>query len=142
MSASESNMALIRRWSEAYESGGFDMADGLVDEIFDPAIEFSPLLAREVEGRTLHGREELRRFFRELQETIGDFRYAPVEYRAVGEDVVVVLTRLLGTGRGSDVPVGQDLGLVYTFENGLIRRLTAYSSHYEAMAEGEAAALA
>ena len=38
-----------------------------------------------------------------------------------------------GVGRGSDVPVGQDLGLVYEFRDGLVMRLTAFGSHEEAM---------
>jgi mRNA-degrading endonuclease YafQ of YafQ-DinJ toxin-antitoxin module len=46
---------------------------------------------------------------------------------------IVVFTRLEGVGQGSDVPVGQDLGLVYEFRDGPVIRLTAFGSHDDAM---------
>jgi len=64
---------------------------------------------------------------------LGEVRYAPPEFRPLGDDVIVVLTRLEGVGQGSDVPVGQDLGLIYEFRNGLVTRLTAFGSHAEAL---------
>jgi ketosteroid isomerase-like protein len=133
MPSPDENLECLRRWSETYESGGFDEAEKIIDQIFDPEIEFSPLLAREVEGRTCHGRDELRAFFRELNDMFGEIHYAPSEYHAVGDDVIVLFTRLVGTGRGSTVPLGQDLGMVYEFQDGLIRRLTAYGSRGEAL---------
>jgi ketosteroid isomerase-like protein len=132
MTVRESNLASLQRWYETYVGRGLDPARDLIDEIFDPDVEFSPWLAREVERRTYHGREGLREFFRELAEMLDDVRYAPPEYQPVSDDVIVVLTRLEGAGRGSAVPVGQDLGLVYEFRGGLVKRLTAYGSHDEA----------
>ena len=68
---------------------------------------------------------------------LGEVRYAPPEYSPLSENVIVVLTRLEGAGRVSDLPVGQDLGLVYEFEGGLVRRLTAFGSHDEALRAAE-----
>ena len=127
------NLELLRRWNDAFEGEGLEAAERLVDEVFDPEIEFSPLLAREVEGRTLRGREELRAFFRELNDALGGIRYAASEFQPVGDDVIVLLTRLIGKGRGSAVEIGQDLGVVYEFQDGLVRRMTAYGSHDEAL---------
>jgi ketosteroid isomerase-like protein len=128
------NLELLGRWNDAFESGGVEAAEPLVDEVFDPEVEFSPLLAREVEGRTLRGREELRAFFGELNEALEGMRYADTEFRPVGDDVVVMLSRLIGRGRGSSVEIGQELGAVYEFQDGLVRRMTAYGSHEEALA--------
>jgi hypothetical protein len=95
------NEALLRRRSDTYETEGWEAALWLIDEVFDPEADFSPLLAREIEGRSY-------------------------------DDVIVLLTRMIGTARGSSVPIGQELGMVYEFHNGRVKRLTAYGSHEEA----------
>ena len=137
MTAAPNNLETVRNWyartAERYEGGGLAAAVELIPEVFDPDVEFSPWLAREVEHRTYHGHEGLRTFFGELQDMLGDVRYAPPEFHPLSDDVIVVLTRLEGIGQGSDVPVGQDLGLVYEFRGGLVTRLTAFGSHEEAM---------
>jgi ketosteroid isomerase-like protein len=137
VTAAQTNLGVVQDWyartAEQYESGGLDEAIEMIPEVFDPNVEFSPWLAREVEHRTYHGHEGLRTFFRELQDMLGPVRYAPPEFHPLSEDVIVVFTRLEGVGQGSDVPVGQDLGLVYEFEGGLVTRLTAFGSHQEAM---------
>jgi ketosteroid isomerase-like protein len=131
------NLETVQRWyaqtSEAYAEGGLEASLALIPEIFDPQIEFSPWLAREVEHRIYHGHEGLRTFFQELRDMLGDVRYAPAEFQPLSDDLIVVFTRLEGVGRGSEVPVGQDLGLVYEFRDGLVVRLTAFGSHEEAL---------
>jgi ketosteroid isomerase-like protein len=137
VTADRSNLETVREWyvrsENQYEGGGLEAASGLIPEIFDPEIEFSPWLAREVEQRTYHGHDGLRTFFGELQDMLGEVRYAPPEFHPLTDDVIVVFTRLEGVGRGSDVPVGQDLGLIYEFRDGLVIRLTAFGSHEEAL---------
>jgi hypothetical protein len=68
---------------------------------------------------------------------LGDVRYAPPQYRPLNENLIVVLTRLEGAGRVSALPVGQDLGLVYEFEAGLVTRLIAFGSHEDALRAAE-----
>jgi hypothetical protein len=133
MTARQQNLELLRWWNDTYEREGFAGAERIVDEVFDADVEFSPLLAREIEGRTCRGCDELRAFHRELNETLGEVHYAPAEYHQVSDEVIVLLTRILGTGRSSAVPIGHDLGLVYEFRGGLVRRVTAYGSHQEAL---------
>jgi ketosteroid isomerase-like protein len=141
VTAGQSNLETVREWysrtTDRYAGGGLEAALELIPEVFDPDVEFSPWLAREVEHRTYHGHEGLRTFFGELQEMLGEVRYAPPEFHPLSDDVIVVLTRLEGVGQGSDVPVGQDLGLVYEFRDGLVTRLTAFGSHEEAMRAAE-----
>jgi hypothetical protein len=137
----KSNLDAVREWyertTEAYEGSGLEAAIELTPEFFDPDVEFSPWLAREVEHRTYRGYDGLRAFFRELQEMLGQVRYGSPEFHPVTDDLIVVFTRLEGVGQGSDVPVGQDLGLVYEFRHGLVVRLTAFGSHDEAMQAAE-----
>jgi ketosteroid isomerase-like protein len=141
VTAAQKNLETVQDWyartGGEYESRGLDAALELIPEVFDPEVEFSPWLAREVEHRTYRGHDGLRTFFRELQDMLGEVRYAPPEFHPLSDEVIVVFTRLEGVGRGSDVPVGQDLGLVYEFENGLVTRLTAFGSHGEAMRAAE-----
>jgi hypothetical protein len=141
VTAAQSNLETVREWyartAERYEGGGLEAAVALIPQVFDPDVQFSPWLAREVEHRTYHGHDGLRTFFGELQDMLGEVRYAPPEFHPLSGDVIVVFTRLEGVGRGSDVPVGQDLGLVYEFEGGLVTRLTAFGSHAEAMRAAE-----
>jgi ketosteroid isomerase-like protein len=141
VTAGQSNLETVREWysrtTHRYAGGGLEAALEVIPEVFDPDFEFSPWLAREVEHRTYHGHEGLRTFFGELQEMLGEVRYAPPEFHPLSDDVIVVLTRLEGVGQGSDVPVGQDLGLVYEFRDGLVTRLTAFGSHEEAMRAAE-----
>jgi ketosteroid isomerase-like protein len=136
--SAESNLETIRRWYAQTvavygEGSGLEAALDLIPEVFDPQVEFSPWLAREVEHRTYHGHEGLRTFFRELREMLGQVRYGPPEFHPLGDDLIVVFTRLEGVGQGSDVPVGQDLGLIYEFRAGLVTRLTAFGSHEKAL---------
>jgi ketosteroid isomerase-like protein len=137
LTAAPNNLETVRDWyartAEGYEGGGLGAAVEMIPEVFDPEVEFSPWLAREVEHRTYHGHEGLRTFFGELQDMLAEVRYAPPEFHPLSDDLIVVLTRLEGVGQGSDVPVGQDLGLVYEFRGGLVTRLTAFGSHDEAM---------
>jgi ketosteroid isomerase-like protein len=141
VTAAPSNLETVERWyaraQGKYEGGGLDPVFELIPEIFDPEVEFSPWLAREVEHRTYHGHDGLRTFFQELQDMLGEVRYAPPEFHPLSDDVIVVFTRLEGVGRGSDVPVGQDLGLIYEFREGLVIRLTAFGSHQEALSTGK-----
>ena len=122
MTAGQGNLDTVRDWyartEGRYEGGGLQAASELIPEI---------------EQRTYHGHDGLRTFFGELQEMLGEVRYAAPEFHALSDELIVVFTRLEGVGRGSDVPVGQDLGLVYEFQDGLVIRLTAFGSHDEAM---------
>jgi hypothetical protein len=135
--SAESNLETLQRWNARamghYEAGGLEAALEIIPEIFDPQVEFSPWLGREVEHGTYHGHDGLQRYFRELQDMLGQVQYATPEFRPLSEDLIVVFTRLEGAGRSSDVPVGQDLGLVYEFQDGLVVRLTAFGSHEEAL---------
>jgi ketosteroid isomerase-like protein len=140
MNDAATNLGVLRRWVDAYEAGGIDGTEAVIGEVFDPEVEFSPLLAREIEGRTYHGHDGMREFFRELNDMLGDVRYEPPEYEVVGTDVILLFNRMIGSGRGSTVPVVQDLALVYEFRDGLVIRFTAYGTREEALEAARAAA--
>jgi len=127
----------LERYFATYDESGRAEVEKMATGLFHPEVEFSPFLAREVDSRIYRGLEEVLGFFDELDATLDDVRYENREYRPVSDDVVVMLTRLTGTARGSTVPIAQELGLVYEFEDGLARRITAFGSHEEALKAGE-----
>ena len=75
MSRAKKNMALIERWVETYQDKGYDAGIAMIDEVFAPDVTYSTLLAREVEGRTVHGREQLVSIFKELDDMFGGVTY-------------------------------------------------------------------
>jgi ketosteroid isomerase-like protein len=138
----ESNLDAVQHWyartlGEYSQGSGLEAALERIPEIFDPEVEFSPWLAREVEQRTYHGHDGLRTFFRELNDMLGEVRYGPTKMHPLSDHVIVVFTRLEWTGRGSEVPVCQDLGIVHEFRDGLVTRMTAFGSHDEAIRAAE-----
>ena len=42
MMAPRDNLESLQRWYEAYEGKGLQPAEDLIDEVFDPEVEFSP----------------------------------------------------------------------------------------------------
>ena len=132
MTVREANLEVLRRWNDTYQREGADAALEIVPEVFAEEAEFSPLLAREVEGRAYHGHEGIRSFFRELNETLRGVQYETSEYHPVTDEVIVLITRMTGNPRGT-TPISQDLALVYEFQDGRVRRLTAYGSLDDAL---------
>ena len=142
MSEAPDNLQALKRWTrhnhEVYDEGGdLEAALALIPEMFDPEVEFSPWLAREIEHGTYRGHDGVRRFFEELRDMLGPVAFAPEEFHPLTDDLIVVFTRLEGIGQQSDVPVGTDLGLLYEFHDGLVIRLTAFGSHEEALSAGK-----
>jgi ketosteroid isomerase-like protein len=134
----EDNVALLRAWLDEYQRGGDEGAsERFAEQLCDPEVEFSPFLARETEGRAYQGVGEVPTFFRELHDVFGEVRYEQPTYHPRGDDLVVAYTRLTGLARGGAVRMGQDLGLLFGFREGRVRRLTAYGSHDEAMNAAE-----
>jgi ketosteroid isomerase-like protein len=132
-----SHVEALKGYFELYDREGFDAAVGRAEGLFDPEVEFSPYLARELEGRTYRGLEEVNEFFSELQQALGRVRYENRTFKEVGEDAVLLLARLAGSGRGSAVPVEQEVAILFEFREGLILRITAYGSHAEGINAAE-----
>jgi ketosteroid isomerase-like protein len=137
MTAPPSNGKRILKLYEAFEQEGPEAVGKLIEETFDEDVEFIPLQTGEVGGRVYRGRDGMLAFFGEISETLEDVRYEPPQCHEVGDDLVVTFTRLAGTERDTGVPVRQDLSLVYEFEGGLVRRMTAYDTPAEALEAAE-----
>jgi ketosteroid isomerase-like protein len=137
VSEAQSNAERLRKLYEAFDLGGPEAAGRVVQEIFDPDVEFNPLTAGDVGGRTYRGRDGMLAFFGELHGAFEELRYEPPQFHPVGEDLVVVFTRMVGIARDTSLPLRQDLSLVYEFGEGQVRCVTAYESPAEALEAAE-----
>jgi ketosteroid isomerase-like protein len=139
VSQAKKNLALIERWIETYRNEGHDAGVAMIDQVFAPDVVYSTVLGREVEGRTMRGREELTSLFRELDDLFGGVAYEVEGIEQVSADVIVVLYEFKGEGSGSGLPITMPLSVVYEFEDGLVKRGTVYETVKEGMEAARAA---
>ncbi len=131
--SSGGNADKLERLYDTFEHDGVGAAAQLIEELFDPGVEFNPLQHGDAGGRTYRGLEGMAGFFGELHGQIGDVQYEAPQFHPVGEELVVAFTRLVGRERGTSIPIRQDLALVYEFENGRVLRVNAYGTPAEAL---------
>jgi len=137
---SEQNIELVQRTYDAINGVG-RTSDTFVDpETLDPGLWARLDPAFELHERpdlpdrkVYRGRDESKAFWRKTQEVFSEIRWQPKRFRDMG-DVVLVETRIVATGRGSDVAIEMDETDVFWFRNGRITRLQAFATTDEAMA--------
>jgi ketosteroid isomerase-like protein len=88
------------------------------------------------DAKVYRGREESKAFWRQLQELFAEVRWEPLEFIDLG-DVVVVEGRIVGLGRGSDVPFEADETSVFWFRDGSIVRLQGFPTREDALRAAE-----
>ena len=99
----------------------------------DPITTFSGFEAFLGKQSTLHGADEFLKFRAAWMEPYDDFMYEPVRIIDAGANRVVVTLHQRGKPHGSDSWVEMDYGLVYTVEEGLIRRADFYATPQKAL---------
>jgi ketosteroid isomerase-like protein len=136
---SEENVALVRRNYEVINAIG-----RTGDDFVDPEEIAPDLWARlapdfEVHGRpdipdpkVYRGREAAKEFFRMLQEVWSEVRWEPRDFVDLGH-AVVVETRIVAQGRGSDVPIEAEETDVFWFRDDRIVRLQGFPTKEEAL---------
>jgi hypothetical protein len=131
MSAAE-NVKKLESLYDAFENEGASAAAEVIAELFDPDVEFNTLKTGRA-GGTYRGYEGMAGFFGELHSEFKDMRYELPQFHPVGENLIVGLTRIVGSSRESSIPMRQDLALVYTFnEEGRVVHLDSYDTPAEA----------
>ena len=126
---SQENVEVVERCLRAWNRGD---RDGWLAPIHAEA-EWSSAIQRQVEGAThvYRGWAELRRFWDEWH-ALWDVDIDVSEVRDLG-DFVLVLAAFRAQGKSSGAEVEQSIGYVFEFEDGLIRRASAYLSPEEAL---------
>ncbi len=124
---SQENVDKTLDFIAAYNRRDFDAAV----EFFDPEIEWVlPALQRADSGR---GPDEVKRFWRGLDETFEELRLDPQESVDAGDRVAVRL-RYYGRGKGSGVEIESELyHQVTTFRDGTMVRIEYVTDWAEAL---------
>jgi ketosteroid isomerase-like protein len=124
---SPENVEVVKRALTAFSRG----EAGAFAELTTPDVEWKTGLGAIEGGEIFRGREGVERYFGRLSSAWDEFRFVPCEFR-YRDDVVLVLGRLEGRGRGGGVPVDSPVGAVWELRDGKIWRLRAYLDHAEA----------
>jgi ketosteroid isomerase-like protein len=127
---SQENVAVARKWIDGWNHNDFDA--WMVD--VHPQIEFLSSLKGHVEGErtAFRGPAEMRRFWDEWHVLWDDLTIDVSELRDLG-DTVVALARVRARGNTSGVELESPVGYVFEFDDGLLRRTTAYLGHANAL---------
>ncbi len=125
---SHENVEVVEQAIDAFSRGD---ADAFV-ELTTPDLEWKTGLGA-VEGEIFLGHEGVQTYFARLNSAWDSFRFLIDQARDLG-DVVLVLGRLEGRGRGGGVPVDSPVGAVWDLRDGKIWRLRAYLDQNEASA--------
>ena len=131
-------MALVRRTYEVINAIGRTGEEFVDPEDLAPDLWAALAPDFELHGRAdvpdarvYRGRDATKDFWQQLQEVWAELRWEPHAFSDLG-DVVVVETRIVGLGRGSEVPIEADETDVFWFRNGAIVRLAAFPTKAEA----------
>ena len=136
---SQENVEIVRQSYEIAKSIGRTGADFVDPEEVAPA--FWARLDPDVElherselpdAKVYRGPDEAKEFWRKTQQVFAEIRWEPLEFMDLG-DAVVVETRVVALGRGSEVPIEMDETDVFWFREGMIVRLQGFATKTEAL---------
>ena len=134
---SAENVQLAREGFDAWFRGDFDAMDEMAVE----DVEFVPAVAAAVEGGSVRGRDDVRRFFQSLDETWETFRIEADEFREIGDRVLMV-GHVRAKGRGSGVELDQPMLSVVWFRDDKIARMQSFLDEEAALEAAEREAVA
>jgi ketosteroid isomerase-like protein len=96
-----------------------------------PDFEWSPSMGP-IEGEIFRGADGIERYFENLGNAWDRFHILPDAFRDLPE-LVAMLGRLEGRGKGSGAPVDSPLGMVFDFHGGDISRIRGFLDHEQAL---------
>ena len=134
---SERNVALLREAYEAIGRGGLDGVEAWDIVSDDIVIRDRP---EAPDAQTYTGREGMREALAISDESFSEFTMEPIDLIGVGSDRVVVVLRMHGRGRGSGVPVEEEIAHLWTIEDGRAVAMQVYSHAQDALRDARAAA--
>jgi ketosteroid isomerase-like protein len=125
---SDENVEVVRQGHETFNRRDLDAYLAL----HDPDEEFTPY-ERAVEGLgPYRGHDDVRRWWEELNETLGDFRVELSEMRDLG-DLILVHGNLRGHGAGSGASFERDYWGLFRCRIGRVVWWHAFESEAEAL---------
>src|ERR1700730_3783157 len=107
-----------------------------VDAIFECVthdVEWFPAMPVTFGGGALRGREGIEAYIHEVSDTWEEYRVVGQDFRDLGDDQVLVLSRVEGRGAGSGGLVDAAMGQIFDFRECKIARVRTYLDHGEAL---------
>jgi ketosteroid isomerase-like protein len=134
----ERNLGRLRAAYEAVGKGDIESVAGwdLVSD--DIVIRDRP---EAPDPQTYRGRAGMRAALASSDESFEEFTVKPIDLIAVGDTRVVVVLRMFGRGRGSGVPVEEEIAHLWTIDNGKAVAMQVYSDPEDALRDARAAAM-
>jgi ketosteroid isomerase-like protein len=124
---SQENLEVVQRTMDAYNARDLPAYLDTLDESVTFESRFSAM------GSVYQGHDDLRRYFKELDEVWSRYEMRLQRLIPAGGQVVA-LCHLYAVGRESDLQVEENSGVVFTLEAGKIVRIDAYPTHAETLA--------
>jgi ketosteroid isomerase-like protein len=127
---SKKNVEIVRRTIEAYNAGDREASFNFIAD----DVQIYPDVSRFVEAKSLHGREQFKRFVADLdQGWEGGATGVIKEVFPVGDDRVVARAEWGGKGRASGIDLRSSLSSIYTVEDGKIVKIEYFFDHAKAL---------
>jgi ketosteroid isomerase-like protein len=118
---SDTTLDVARRGFALWSAGDVDA----FLELGTPDFEFVPAIAASVEGGSIKGADEFRRFFADLNETWETFRMSVEDFQEI-RGRVLMIGRLTAKGRGSELELDQPFYSVLWFRGDLVVRMQSF----------------
>ncbi len=134
----ERNVALVRQAYESIGPDGVAAADSEVWELISEDIEIRDR-PEAPDPQTYRGREGVRLALESSDETFEEFTLDPIDVIGVGNRHVVVVLRMTGRGRGSGVPVEEEIAHLWTVVDGRAVAMQVYSDSQDALRDARVA---
>jgi ketosteroid isomerase-like protein len=126
---SEENVKIVRDVAEAFSRGDVDAwIEYCADDIDYRAVEGAP-----DDHGPIHGKDAVRAYVQDWQDTFDDLTSEPVELIDAGEDNVVAVFRNRGRAKLSGVETELTYAALYTFRDGKVARGREYWTREEAL---------
>jgi ketosteroid isomerase-like protein len=129
---SQENVELVRQGTARWRAGDYDALLEFLISSSAPEIELYSRFGG-FSGEPYRGHDGVRAWVADIQENFERFEPWLDEARAVGDDRVVASGGIRFRARESGVDMAEQMGWVYEFRNGLVRRMMFYGSWSEAL---------
>jgi ketosteroid isomerase-like protein len=105
-------------------------------EVLDEQAEFRSAIVGGIEGGVYRGHDDIERNFTDLDDAFEDWHTEDERCLELGGEVVLLLYRIVGKGKGSGVPVDQPVGIVFKLRDGKVLLAEVYLDPQGALRAG------
>jgi ketosteroid isomerase-like protein len=124
---SQDDVEIVKEFTRRFGAGGH-----VTDDYFDPEIVWDTSASGLPSAGVYHGREGVRRFFRDWLAPWDDYSIEARECFDAGSTVVLVF-RQAGTGRASGIRAERDFFGVWELEGSKVVRFRLFASREQAL---------